>query len=208
MNTKKHVSRPLASLNLPRPVPAFIAAAKHFVQSLTGNASFPSPTPPLTTVSAAIAALETAQSAAQARTHGATTLRDEKRSTVESLLGQLRTYVQTVADGNPEAASSLIESAGLSVRKPTVRAKRVFAARPGVTSGTVKLVTESAGPRTSYEWQYSVDGGKTWVPMPSTIQASTTLMGMTPGTSMTFRYRVVNKTGEGNWGQTVAFTVQ
>ena len=208
MTTTKQASRPLVSLRLPRAIPALISTAKQMVQSMTSNPSFPNPSPPIATVTAAISALESAQSAAQARTHGAVTLRDEKRTALVSLLEQLKTYVQTAADGNLEAAASIIESAGVNVRRATARAKRVFSAKQGTPSGTVKVVTQSAGPRTSYEWQYSVDGGKTWTAMPSTIQASTTLAGMTPGTAVMFRYRVVTKAGEGSWAQPTSITVQ
>jgi hypothetical protein len=208
MTTKKQTHRPLVSLKLPRPIPALILIAKQMVQSMTNNPSFPNPIPPLATVTEATTALEVAQAAAQARTHGAATLRNERRTALVSLLEQLKTYVQKTADSNLEAAGSIIESAGVNLRKPTTRAKRVFAAKHGATSGTVKVVTQSAGPRSSYEWQYSLDGAKTWTPMPSTIQASTTLTGMTPGAVVTFRYRVVNKAGEGNWELPTSITVQ
>jgi hypothetical protein len=177
------------------------------VQSMTNNPSFPSPVPPLATVAAAITALDAAQLGAQTRTHGAAALRDEKRTAFVSMLGRLKTYVESVAEANPEAGASIIQSAGVSTRKPTVRAKRVFAAKQGATSGTIQLVAPSAGPRTSYEWQYSLDGGKTWISMPPTIQASTTLTGMTPATLVTFRNRVVSSAGVGDWSATVSITV-
>jgi hypothetical protein len=54
------------------------------------------------------------------------------------------------------------------VKKTAARAPRVFAAKPGDVSGSVKLVTDSAARRASYEWQSSIDGGKTWVSLPAT----------------------------------------
>ena len=47
MTTKKQTHRPLVSLKLPRPIPAFIPIAKQLVQSMTNNPSFPNPSPPL-----------------------------------------------------------------------------------------------------------------------------------------------------------------
>jgi hypothetical protein len=61
---------------------------------------------------------------------------------------------------------------------------------------------------TSYEWQYSVDGGKTWVVAPVTLQAKTTILGLTPGATVTFRYRGVTKTGDGDWSQLITFIVK
>jgi hypothetical protein len=48
----------------------------------------------------------------------------------------------------------------------------------------------------------TTDGGKTWVITPATLQAKTTVTGLTPGATVEFRYRSVTKTGEGNWSQT------
>ncbi len=59
----------------------------------------------------------------------------------------------------------------------------------------------SAGSRACYDWESSLDGGKTWVAAPSSLQAKTTLVGFTPGVTVMFRYRAVTKTGEGNWSQ-------
>ena len=62
-----------------------------------------------------------------------------------------------------------------------MRSPRVFGAKPGTITGTAKLVTASAGHRASYEWEYSTDGGKAWVTAPATLQAKTTVTGLTPG---------------------------
>ncbi|HEX8792060.1 MAG TPA: hypothetical protein VF765_13990 [Polyangiaceae bacterium] len=43
---------------------------------------------------------------------------------------------------------------------------------------TAATVIQSAGG--AYEWQYSTDGGKTWVMAPSTLQAKTTVTGLPP----------------------------
>ena len=49
---------------------------------------------------------------------------------------------------------------------------------------------------------------KTWVTAPSTIQAKTTIPGLTPGSTMQFKYRAVTKTGEGDWSQAVSLIVK
>jgi hypothetical protein len=80
-----------------------------------------------------------------------------------------------------------------------MRGPRVFAARPGTLSGQVKLVAPSAGRRSSYEWESSTDGGKTWEANSPTIQAKTIVTGLAVGSSVQFRYRTVTKTGAGDW---------
>jgi hypothetical protein len=196
--TKTH--RALASLKLPKPNPTLITYAQGIVKGMTGNAYFPAPSPALAAVSAAIADLQSAETQALTRAKGAAAARNEKRATLVSLLQQERSYIQGIADGSPENGASIIQSAGLVVKKVPTHTPRVFAAKPGTVSGAVKLVAPAAGPRASYEWEYSTDGGKTWATMPPTIQSKTSITGLTSGSSVQFRYRAVTpKGGAGDW---------
>jgi hypothetical protein len=208
MTTTKPVTRSLVSLKLPRSVPDVISLAKAVVQSMTNNASFPTPDPPLATVTTALTALETAETATQARTRGAATTRNEKLKALVTLLEQTKAYIQKIADSNVETSASVIESAGVGVRKPFVRQKQTFQAEPGAISGAVKLTAAVTDRRASYEWQYSLDGGKTWTAMPTTLQSRTTVSGMTPGATVMFHYRAVTKAGEGNWSQPTSLIVK
>jgi hypothetical protein len=206
--TATKVARVLAILSLPKPVPAFINFSKAVIQKTTNNPNFPTPEPPLATLQASTNDLETSEAAALARTKGAATTRNQKRVALVTLYEQFKGYVQKQADANPETAAALIESAGLSVKKATLPKKRVFAVTPGAVSGAVKLVAASAARRASYEWQYSSDGGKTWVAAPATLQAKTTVIGLQPGATISFRYRPVTKTGEGDWSQPIAVVIK
>jgi hypothetical protein len=71
----------------------------------------------------------------------------------------------------------------------------------------VKVVAPAAARRASYDWQYSIDGGKTWVDMPTTLQSRTSVTGMTSLSTVQFRYRSVIKTGAGEWSQPISFLV-
>jgi hypothetical protein len=210
MTTKnvKTDHRPIVALKLPEPVPALITYVQQIVKAMTGNPAFPSPVPALTTVTSAINDLQNAETSALTRVKGAVVSRNEKRATLLVLLQQLKGYIQTQADANLENGASIIASAGVSVKKTLVRAPRVFDAKLGPVSGSAKLIAASAGPRSSYEWQYSTDGGKTWVLAPVTLQAKATIVGLTPGATVQFRYRPVTKTGEGDWSQTVVLIVK
>jgi hypothetical protein len=208
MTNVKTSHRSLAALKLPKQPVALVAYATGVVKAMTGNPQFPAPVPPLATVTQAINELQTAETAAQSRIKGAVTTRNEKHTALVAILQQLRAHIQAVADANVENGASIIESAGVAVRKVPVRAPRVFDATPGPVSGTVKLVARSAATRSSYEWQYSADGGKTWVIAPATLQAKTTVLGLTPGATVQFRYRPVTKVGEGDWSQTVVLLVK
>jgi hypothetical protein len=58
----------------------------------------------------------------------------------------------------------------------------------------------------SYEWQYSLDQ-KTWTNAPSSLQAKTTITGLTSSTTYYFRFRGVTKAGEGAFSQVVQILV-
>jgi hypothetical protein len=207
-SSKTSIRRYIVSLKLPEPVPALITYATSVVTALTGNAYFASPSPPLAVLTASIGDLHTAEAAALARTKGAVAARDDKRATLVMQLQELKAYVQKTADSNLENGATIIQSAGLAVRKAPVHVPRTFAATPGAVSGSAKLIAASAARRASYEWQYSTDAGKTWVLAPCTLQAKTTLTGLTVGSTVEFRYRPVVKTGEGDWSQTVTLVIR
>jgi hypothetical protein len=48
---------------------------------------------------------------------------------------------------------------------------------------------------------------ETWTNAPSTLQAKTDVVALTPVTTYFFRVRPVTKDGEGNWSQVVSLVV-
>jgi hypothetical protein len=202
------VHRILVALAMPKPVPAFIVYARNIVERITGNPHFPSPVPTPAAITKATDDLQVAEAAVLTRVKGAVPVRNQKRAALVTLLDQLRGYVQTVADADPVNSTAIVESSGLVIRKTTPRKPHVFTAKAGAVTGTAKLVAPFAGPRASYEWQTSADGGKTWIPASATIQAKTTIAGLVPGATVQFRYRAVTRAGEGNWSEPVSLIVQ
>jgi hypothetical protein len=192
------IHRTLAVLTLSTKVPALITQAQAIVESVTGNPAFPNAAPLLASITSATTALVAAETTAQTKVKGAAQARNQKRAALVTLVHQLKSDVQQAADADPANAEPIILGAGLAVRKPTARSKATFIARRGTVSGTAQLVAKAVAQRASYEWQYSVDG-KTWTMAPSTLQARTTVEGLTPATTYTFRYRAVTKAGEGDW---------
>jgi hypothetical protein len=208
MTTTKTIHRSLVSLNLSTVIAVLISIAKAIVQALSGNVSFPNPTPTLAEVTTAITALETAEALAISRIKGAVAARNDKRRTLVALMQELKAYVQKVADANQENGAALIQSAGMNVKKAAVRKPRIFAITQGAVSGAVKVVVPAAGRRAAYDWEWSTDGGKTWQLAPSTMQAKTSLVGLAAGTTVTVRYRAVTKAGEADWSQPTSFLVK
>lgn len=207
--SKQQPHRSLATLKLPTAIAALISLAKAIVVAMTKNiASFPSPQPTLATVSKGIADLETAEAGALSRLKGAVTARNNARSALVVLLEQLKAYVQTVADANMLHGAEIIQSAAMEVKKAPQRAKRSFAVKQGPLSGSVEVITASAGPHAAYEWETSIDGGKTWQLAPSTMQAKTSFTGLAAGSTFMVRYRVLTRKGEGDWAQPISFLVK
>jgi hypothetical protein len=195
------------TLGLPKNVPALIVVARNIEKKMTGNTNFPAPIPTLAAFGAAIADLQAAEGAALRREKGAATLRNEKRTVVIGMIQQLRSYIQSVADLDGTNAASIIESAGVAIRKTPTRTARVFHAKPGGVSGSADIVAPSAARRSSYEWQYSSDGGKTWLTLPPTLQAKTSIAGLTPGSTAEFKYRPVTRTGADDWSPAVSLLI-
>jgi predicted phage tail protein len=207
--TNQSIHRATVSLAIPRKNADLILYGTNVAQKLTGNASFPTPTPTVAAIVAATRDLQTAETAALSRAVGATTVRNGKRVVLVSLLQQLRGYVQGVADATPEDGAAIIESAGLAVRKLALHGKRQFAVKQGALLGTASITAVAAGNRASYAWEYSLDGGKTWIAAPITTQSKTTVAGLPSGTVVQFRYLAVTpKGGQGNWSQPLSLLVK
>jgi len=199
----------IAVLKLSHRINNIIAFAQTVLAAMeAAKATFPAPVPSMTAFQADIAALVTAETAALARTKGAVEIRNAKLEVVKTDLENLRTYVQTVADAaNPSTAEAVVESSGMFLRKVTLPKKAELTIDQGLVTGSVVLRAKAVAKRASYDWQYSVDQ-KTWTSLRSTLQAKTTLSGLTAGTTYYFRVQGVVRTGEENWSGIVAFLVK
>jgi len=200
------VHRTTAVLKMPARKSGVAAFAHSVINAMTGNASFPNPTPPLATVSADLAAYEAAEAQAVTRVKGAVVTRNAKYAALHADLTHLMGYAQQVADANPGSAQPLIEGAGFTIRKTASRPKSAIKVEPTGVPGSVKLAAKAVATRASYEWQYSTDQ-KTWTNAPSSLQAKTVITGLTSGTTVYFRVRGVTKAGEGAYSQVVQLLV-
>jgi hypothetical protein len=207
--TNTSIHRATVSLALPRKNADLILFATNVAQKMTGNASLPTPTPTVAAIVAATGDLQTAETTALSRAKGTATVRNGKRVILVALMQQLRGYVQGVADATPEDGAAIIESAGFAVRKIALHGKRQFAVKPAALLGSAVVTAPAAGNRASYAWEYSLDGGKTWVAAPITTQGKTTIAGLPSGTVVQFRYlSVTPKGGQGNWSQPLSLLVK
>ncbi len=196
-------------LKRPRPVPLLISLAQAIEAAVASAATtFPSPTPPLAQLVSDINALIAAQNAAKTRAKGAVQTRDAKLEIVITDLNTLRVYVEGTANADPANAVAIANSAGMEVRKQPVRTINAVNVKQAKASGSVN-VTARVGTRQkqSHEWEYSADGGKTWVSCPPTTQAKTTITGIVPGSTILVKHRAVTGTGPTSWTDAVSMLV-
>ncbi len=106
-----------------------------------------------------------------------------------SLIEQLGGASRPMADATPENGGSIIGSSGYAVRKTPTRADAHLHREGGrrVGRGEALRRVGRAPVGVSVE-EYSLDGGKTWVAAPATLQAKTTIAGLTPGATVQIRY--------------------
>jgi hypothetical protein len=200
--------RCIAVLNLPKhKTPAYIVRARAIVEAVGKSPWFPAPRPDLATVTSAIDALAESQAATHMGGPAETALRDTRRLQLQVLLEELRGHVQSVADSHGDSAPSIIESAGMSVKKVGGRRRTGFRLKDGRVSGQVDAFTDQAANRASYEWEYSLDGGASWIALPGTTKANTTITGLRPGARVWVRYRTVVKSVTGDWSNPLSIIV-
>ena len=199
--------RALAALKLPRKIADLINIAQVIVKAMTGSPNFPNPQPTAAVMTAAVDDLVAAENVAKVRTTGAVALRNAKKAVLVTLLEQWRTCVQSTADASPENAANIIQSGGVALRRNQVRKFLGFHAKLGTAPGSVKVVAPAAARRACYNWQYSVDGGKTWVGLPQSLQSRTTVTGLPTMTTVQLRYFATVKEGEGTWSQPISILV-
>src|ERR1019366_3198449 len=193
------IHRVTAVSNLPEHVPDQIKFGDGVQSGLNNNPHFPLPDPIITAFTIALGNYSVAETAAQTRAKGTIPARNAAKVVFVGALHALKARVQQVADASPENAEAIITSTNLMVRKTAIRQRQTFMATPGTVSGAVHVTAQSAGPRACYEWQYSIDTGKTWVQAPNTMQAKTTILNLPVAIVVEFRYRVTTKSGMGGW---------
>jgi hypothetical protein len=202
------IHRILAASNLPPHIPDQLKHGEAIEAGLTNNPHFPLPDPIISAFGAALLKYGAAETASQTRAKGTIAQRNADKVLFVGALHALKARVQQVADANPDQAEAIITSTGFSVKKSGGRQKQTFIVKSGATSGSVHVIAKAVATRASYEWQYSLDGGKTWVDVPNTLQAKTTIFGLPVATMVEFRYRATTKAGMGDWSLPTSLIVR
>jgi len=193
-------------LKLPDSTPALILRGQNIVLVMRGSAWFSSLLPLLAVVSADLDDLQAVEAAALTRAKGAASARDDKKKKVIDDLTGLAGQVQSIVDQQPGEAATITAAAGMFQKKSSARSKPELAATMGEAPGQV-LVRAKAVKGSAYEWQYSIDGGLTWVALHLTTVANTSVTGLAQGTTCLFRFRTTRRDVTGDWSPTLSFYV-
>jgi hypothetical protein len=176
---------------------------------------FPTPNPALVIFSNQIAVTDKAQVVAGQGAKGSAAARDVQVGLLAGMMGTELMYMQSVADaGSPDEAVSTLLAGGVEIAAFGPREKAILTVTQGPVPGAVALAANAgallSGKRRRkhfFQWEYTTDG-KTFLAMPSTPEASTTLTGLTPLTTVGCRVAVVMAKGIASaWSQVVNFLV-
>jgi hypothetical protein len=200
-----------------RGAPRTLSRAKLMEKGLGDSAAlFPAPNPPLPVFSNQIMITDKAQVAVGERGKGMAAARDVQLGILVGMMHSELLYIQSVADaGTPDEAVSTLHAGGVELAAFGEHDKPILEVTQGPTSGAVDLEANvgallgaSARRKHFFSWEYTTDG-KTYIGMPSTPDARTTLTGLTPLTTVGFRVAVtLSKSPMGPWSQVVNFLVQ
>jgi hypothetical protein len=170
-------------------------------------AYFPTPNPTIASATANLDALQAAEALVPHGGPAAVTDRNLKQAAVENDLKAAKAYLLGLCFANPGLADAMITAAGLRQGKRVSPAKAFLAASMGEIPNQVILRAKAVARRNvSYCWQFSLDGGKSWVTIGITTEANTSLLGTTPLTTYLFRFQTTIKQTTGAWSQTISFT--
>lgn len=140
---------------------------------------------------------------------GAEGAKNTAKVNLMKVLKKALAYVNGLAEDDQANAVEIITGAKMVVIGVPSINKQDFAIKQGPGTGEVILTSlavkvDGKYVKAVYEWQFSIDNGKTWEPLPVTTTAKTMATGMLPGIATLFRKRTSSaKTGVSTWSPAI-----
>ena len=186
-------------------IPEKIAKAQQIVTALTGNASFPTPSPALAAVTGSIDGLNKSYAEAQAARQEAkakTSQQNKDEDSLDQIISQLAAYVESVA-GDDE---TLIQSAGMDTKSASAPSALpglppALSATAGDQGGEIDLAWDTVDNARSYVIEQSADPptATSWAHAGVATKSRATMSHLTSGTRYWFRVAAVGTAGQGGW---------
>ncbi|MEQ1733903.1 MAG: hypothetical protein ABL940_09525 [Bacteroidia bacterium] len=149
---------------------------------------------PLANVTTAINNLHTAILTAAKGTVGSVSHMHETERVLVQLLSVLRAYVEMVANNSIDA-KTIIEAAGMDAVKNGGGGTPVSELTiTSLGNGAVQISVPRNTGEKAFIYQYSTDGGTTWLELDYSYLATITLRNQTPATVLHFRFAPISKT--------------
>ncbi len=208
MSTKKVAIRRVALHLSKMTVPQKFQFARAVVAAMTGNAHFPTPSPTLAVITTDANNLEAAHTAAQTRAKGTAALTQVMVKILHLDMQALASYVENIANADPNNAQAIILSAGMQIKKSPAAKLRMLEVIASA-KGQVTLTCPSTR-GASYRWDIAT-GDPTieanWKVYVVVKQSKTIQTGLISATVYHFRQWTVGSKGLGPVSQVVSTTV-
>lgn len=212
-----HVKKVKVALNLKDlSVPEKIEKGRTIVTEMTGNPNFGGSAgpikPPLAEITTAVDELEDAHVAAQTGGEAETSVQHEKETVLDNKLTQLGHYVEDVANNNPATAKSVVQSAGMDVKKEgepvgDLPAPENFKADYGSNDGETELDCDPVKGALWYIWIASPHGEDNWFMLGDFESVSSaskfTWTDLNPGAEYDFKVAAGGASGRGSWSAAI-----
>ena len=186
-------------------VTAKVQFARQVVTSLTGNATFSNPEPPLSDLTDAANNLEAAFNTANVAHQNAmekTSLMDDADTAINNILTKLGNYVDSTSNGD----EAKILSSGMSVKaKPvpigSLPQPTALAATEGDNEGEIDLSWDKVFGARSYVVEYTPDPitPTGWKSGGVSTKSSKSISSLQSGVKYWFRVAAVGAAGQGPW---------
>lgn len=198
----------------PKKYPKLIGRGHAIYNGLTGNQTLFVPAyAGLPTLETRIDALDQAQQLVSTRAKGAVAARNLRARELITSLEGAQNYVQELVDANPEQGMLLIEKATMKAaevatyNKPFLRAVQMVPSTTVLVIANVGLLKVGLKGRIFFNWQYTANGGQSWVNMPSTPHGQTEIAALAPMQTYGFRVNVTHRKGTTAWSDAVTLLV-
>jgi hypothetical protein len=184
-----------------------IASGGRILTSLTGNPHYPAPKPALATVQAALDAFAAAVAGLD-RSSASIAVRDKARLPLKQLLRELSLYVQQASQGDRE----ILLGSGYPLQKgrqPAVKpdTPHNLRLRQG-NSGQIVARCNAEPSALSYQWRYATgQAPAVYSQQEPSTKATTTLVGLVPGTLYSVQVRAVGTRGVSDWSDAAVLVV-
>ena len=173
------------------------------ISKMTGNASFPSPTPSLADLTTANEALKAAETAASGGDRNAIMIRNDQQLVVANMMRTLAAYISMEANGD----GALITSTGFELQRlpeplPSITRPIDFLTNRGNHTGEVELTWKSVKGAQSYLVEMTLTDPSekaAWTTVAITSRVKTKLENLEIGKFFYFRVKAIGRSSESSW---------